>query len=238
MKTICVLISFMYAVNDLGAHNYWEFKQLHNFESDTIIHTGLTNGVKNKLFITPGLGLNILPLFLKFTYAQQSNWKSSGDENLQHIRTHATPLYNISLSFGILKFLSAGATVGYQTAKVDIEAHKFNHVTGIEGYVVDSWKRINITGRADYYILKKQKILLYTGVKIGYNFYSMTSTLTPSMPEYTDKLPLVDVIPFKMCTQVCFGCSYYFYKIIGCNAEVGLGIGGPYLTAAGFTLRI
>lgn len=207
------------------------------FGQDTLSHRP-ENGIKNKLIITPGVGVNIMGSYLMYSYAQKSNWKSTGDENYQHITTDASLMYNIGVDFGILKFLSMGAAFGYQTAKVNIEAHEHNPVTKVPGHIIDSWKRVNISTRVDYYMIRKKNVLLYTGMKFGINYYSMTSTQTSLMSDYADKLPLTDVKPWGICTQMHFGCSCYFYNVVGFNSEVGLGIGGPYLATLGLSFKI
>ena len=111
-----------------------------------------------------------------------------------------------------------------------------NTATGEAGLIyTDIWQRFHFAARGDYYMVARDKFSLYTGLKIGYNRYSMTSTRDVIYPTYTQEL---NVNPSPVSVQAHIGMSYFWRSMIGFNAELGLGVGGPYVFALGAAVKI
>jgi hypothetical protein len=181
------------------------------------------SGIKGKIMITAGVGFNILGTNLVVQYDLSSAYSNSSFS----AKGSSVPMINVGVDYGILRFLSAGVSFGYQTATVTSSDGVFTFV--------DSWKRIHFAARADYYMVKKENVSLYAGLKFGYNIYSMTSNYTAIDPNYTANL---GVAPSPVSAQVHFGFSYYFKGIVGFNTEIGIGYGGPYMAAVGLAVKI
>ena len=181
-----------------------------------------------------GIGLNLMGPSLQVKYTLSSMWSNSSYESMS---TKQSPMFNFGVDYGLSDKFSAGVAFGYQTAKVNIDSYEYNSNTGNSDLVTntDSWKRIHFAVKGDYHIIAKKHISLYTGVKIGYNKYSMTSTYTKYDPSYVSRL---NVTPSPVSLQAHFGINYYFNGMIGFNAEVGIGYGGPYIFAAGLAVKI
>ena len=145
------------------------------------------------------------------------------------LKVKETPMFNVMADYGLGKKVTVGVAFGYQKATVDWDFGSFS-----TGYI-DTWTRIHLAVRGDYDIIAKDNMVMYTGAKIGYNIYSLSSTASAWDPNYQTDLN-VHLNPISV--QAHFGFSYFFAKIVGLNAEVGIGYGGPYLFAIGATVKI
>ncbi len=174
--------------------------------------------------VTAGVGLNLFKTNLAVRYALSSvytyaaytpTWKQ-------------TPMINAAVDYGLGKKVSVGVAFGYQRAVG-------TYTDGVFSFQ-DTWTRIHLAARGDYYIVATDNISLYTGLKVGYNIYNVSTTVSNTFyPNYITEL---NVHPSPVSVQAHFGFSYYFAKIVGVNAEVGIGYGGPYLFALGVTIKI
>lgn len=185
------------------------------------------DGVKDKIMITAGAGLNVLGKLIEARYYLNNYYNYEGYIS----SSTSSPMYNLAVDYGLGKKFSVGVSFGYQTAKINLT----NIVTTGDHYQ-DSWKRTHFAVRGDYYIIAKEKINLYTGLKLGYNIYSVSSNMPANyFPGYLTHL---NVTPNPASVQAHFGFKYYFTEMIGFNTEVGLGFGGPYLFAAGLAIQL
>ncbi len=231
MKKITLLTIGLFLAaqtSNLSAGNFTDLNlQTKNTGSDD-------DGIKGKIMFNGGIGLNLMGPSLQVKYTLSSMWSNASYESL---RSKQSPMFNFGVDYGLANKFSAGVAFGYQTAKVIIDSYEYNNNTGNSDLVTntDSWKRIHFAIKGDYHIIAKEHISLYTGVKIGYNHYSMTSTYTKFDPTYTSRL---NVTPSPVSLQAHFGINYYFNGMIGFNAEVGIGYGGPYIFAAGLAVKI
>lgn len=80
----------------------------------------------------------------------------------------------------------------------------------------------------------RQKSESRFNIKVGYNLYTVTSDVPESL--YLGYIKNLDVSPFKGSFQAHLGLRYYI-KMVGFNAEISLGYGGPYVFAAGITVN-
>ncbi|HLC84120.1 MAG TPA: hypothetical protein VJI69_09835 [Bacteroidia bacterium] len=183
-------------------------------------------GVKGKIIITAGVGLNLLGTTLELRYIGNTIYNFDGN-----IAGHdAWPMINGAVDYGLGKQVSVGVAFGYQKVTMNLK-----NVVAANDKHYDTWTRIHFAARGDYYIVAKENISLYTGVKLGYNLYSVSSTVPTSVyPGYTSNL----WYPQPLSAQAHFGFSYFVKGMVGFNAEVGLGYGVPYLFAAGVTVKI
>jgi hypothetical protein len=184
------------------------------------------NGIKGKVIIHAGVGLNLLSTNLTVRYAL-----SAAYDGADYIPTFKQiPMINLGLDYGLGKKFSVGAAFGYQTAKGTYDHYGFKFI--------DTWTRIHMAVRGDYHIVAKENVGLYTGLKVGYNIYTVSTTL-PDSPGYTKSDYIADLIkPSTISAQAHFGFSYFFSGVAGLNAEVGLGYGGPYIFALGATFKL
>lgn len=187
------------------------------------------DGIKGKIMVNAGVGLNGTRSFLRLQYRTTDSTSTSGPPNI----TSSTqiPLLNIGVDYGFAKRFSVGAAFGYQSIKLNAGAGS-NFIAG-----TDTWTRLHIAVRGDYYIVAKENLNLYTGLKVGYNIYNVKSTYTKLDPNYISKLETYVSGPLKTGVQAHFGFSYFFNGMIGINTEVGLAIGGPYFFAAGLGFK-
>ncbi len=230
IKNISTLIGTVLILNQLNAailnpdiHKPKEQRNLLNVKS-----VDDENGIRGKLLFSTGIGYNIWGDRLDAKYSS-TLFRADKYENEQ-VRT--SPIFNFSIDYGIIKNLSAGVSIGYQKAAV---TYLYYGVSDNVTYT-DNWTRIHTSVRVDYHILAKEKLSLYTGLKYGYNNYSVESDLNKSYPNYNAKYNIH--MNTLHSVQAHLGFSYYFNKTIGLNAETGLGIGGPYLGAIGLAIKI
>ncbi|MGZ4035190.1 MAG: hypothetical protein ACXVPU_00885 [Bacteroidia bacterium] len=187
------------------------------------------DGIKGKIMITAGIGLNFEGTSLKARYLLSSNY----DFSSYNMRANTMPMLNLGVDYGLGKKVSVGVAFGYQTIKLNFTDP--SDPNSLSGWT-DTWTRIHFAVRGDYYIVANENISLYTGAKIGYNMFTVKSTYpAPSNAEYLD---LLDVHPNPVSVQAHFGFSYFVKGIVGFNAEFGLGYGGPYMLALGVTAKI
>jgi len=183
--------------------------------------------IKGKIILTAGVGFNTTAAATEVRYAASSFYSTNQIGSFSTTGSSSIPLINVMVDYGIGKKITLGLGFGYQTMKI-------NWTDGVFNYV-DSWSRIAIALRGDYRILARENIGMYTGLRVGYNIYSMTSTYTQIDPKYPTEL---NVSPTAVAVQAHFGFSYYFSGLVGVNAEVGLALGGPYFAAVGVTVKI
>lgn len=183
-------------------------------------------GVKGKIIVTAGVGLNLLGTTLELRYLANAIYDFEGN-----IAGHnAWPMINAGVDYGLGKQVSVGVAFGYQKVTMNLK-----DVVAVNDTHYDTWTRIHFAARGDYYIVAKENISLYTGVKLGYNLYAVSSTVPENYyPGYKDNL----WYPQPLSAQAHFGFSYFVKGIVGFNAEIGLGYGVPYLFAAGVTVKI
>lgn len=184
-------------------------------------------GVKGKIIVTAGIGLNWIGTTMELRYLT-SNYYDYTDVMTGH---QNTPMFNIAGDYGLMERLSVGVAFGYQTVRInftDISAYgKNDH---------DTWTRLHFAVRGDYYIVANKNISLYTGAKLGYNIYTVETTISPAVePNYLQNM---NVYTNPISAQAHFGFSYFVNGAVGVNAEFGLGYGGPYMLAIGATVKL
>ncbi|HEY0029250.1 MAG TPA: hypothetical protein VGC65_00715 [Bacteroidia bacterium] len=184
-------------------------------------------GVKGKILITAGIGLNFLGTSLELRYLTSPYYDFS-DVITGH---QASPMYNAAIDYGLGKQVSVGVAFGYQTVRINMQ-----DVGSPNANYHDDWVRIHLAARGDYYIIANEEVSLYTGAKLGYNLFTVSTTIPKSMePNYLENL---GVYPNPISAQAHFGFSYFVKGIAGFNAEFGIGYGGPYILAVGATIKI
>lgn len=188
------------------------------------------NGMKGKFIVTAGAGFNF------FGYALQVRYNAH--HTINYVQGHQTsPMFFARVDYGLDKKISLGISGGYQTARIDYPTLEVNNYPGVGStkyeHLYDDWTRVNLAVRGDYYIVSNKNINLYTGLKIGYNSYSVKTNFPDSI---ADMRIVIKANP--VCVQAHFGFSYFIKEIVGVNAEFGLGYGGPYMLAAGLTIKI
>jgi hypothetical protein len=186
-----------------------------------------SDDIKGKMIFTAGVGFNTTTSVTAVRYEASSYWLNTLNGNVSMLSQKSIPLINFMFDYGIGSKVTVGLGFGYQT---------MTYVWGntLVSYT-DNWTRYALALRGDYRILAREKIGMYTGLRVGYNFYSMTSTATKVDPNYASNL---SVQPTAVAVQAHFGFSYYFNGMIGANVEVGLAIGGPYYSAVGLTVKL
>jgi len=195
---------------------------------------GESNGVKGKMMLTVGFGFNSTPIATLVRYQASSYFLDSAHGtgyNMANRSSSFAPLYNIVFDYGISSRFSVGAGLGYQTFSVfwgDNSGGNFYNYT-------DKWTRLAFSLRGDFHILTRKHFSMYTGIRLSYNTYSMTSNVDTRMfPNYTTNL---DVKPQTIGFQAHFGIAYFITENIGINVEVGPAVGGPYYAALGVKFK-
>jgi hypothetical protein len=183
------------------------------------------SGIKRKIMITAGVGLNLLGRNLQKTYLKSSNYSFIG--NIESHKTSA--MFNAGVDYGIRKKISVGAAFGYQKAVINLM-----HLDNTDDRYFDSWKRVYLALRGDYFLRSKENFDLYSGVSIGYNKYTVTSNVPDTL--YPDYLENMDVKPSELTVQGHVGFHYYI-KRVGFNAEAGFGYGAPIIGTFGLTVK-
>lgn len=231
-KLISLFITCALFFSSLNLRAFEEFKLKPLRENNTYIINSLKqddsdDGVKGKIMVTAGVGFNVFATLLEARYLLSSYYSFEGNIS----SSEASPMINAAVDYGFARKFSVGVAFGYQTAKINLR----DIVTTGDRYT-DTWRRLHFAVRGDYYIVAKENINLYTGLKFGYNMYTVSTTVPQNYyPGYLDNL---DVYPQPMSVQAHFGFSYYFMDLVGFNTEVGIGFGGPYLFAAGLSVKI
>jgi hypothetical protein len=180
--------------------------------------------LKGRFLITAGAGFNLLSTSLTIKYAFHYVYDITS--------ANAGPIFHAGVDYGILKNLSAGIDAGYQNASVGLRYYDDN---GDMFTYYDYWKRYYFAARVDYHIIARNNINFYTGLRLGYNSYSVNASSTrPYQAFYTpSQLNLATGI-----IHAHIGFSYFFKGIVGLNAEAGLGYGGPFIGSVGICAKI
>ncbi|HEX8515454.1 MAG TPA: hypothetical protein VF868_04585 [Bacteroidia bacterium] len=210
----------------------FQLKPLENKSNSIFRNTvkeGDDDGIKNKAIITAGAGFNLFAASLTLKYAVRSN-NFNYYYNINTVQ--ASPIFNFNLDYGLLKNFSVGAGFGFQGARVGITG--YDGASGNNYNYEHLWKRYYFAVRGDYYIVANENISLYTGLRLGYNLYSVKSTGRTVEPNLTASY-------FNLSPAIVhahFGFSYFIKGIVGINAEVGIGYGGPFIPAVGVTVKL
>ncbi|MCW3072538.1 MAG: hypothetical protein JWO44_2428 [Bacteroidetes bacterium] len=228
-KTVLILCTALAALNATARPDLIHKKRTApslNFEKKHLIlsEDGEKEQLKGRFIINAGAGFNLFATSLTLKYAFRYNINTNA--------ATAGPVFHAGCDFGILKNLSVGVDAGYQTAQIGLEYYDEN---GNYYLYMDKWKRYYVTARADYHIIAKNNVSLYTGLRIGFNMYSVTPAAAPYQYYYYSprELNLATGI-----TQAHIGFCYFFKGIVGANVEVGLGYGGPFIGSAGLSFKI
>ncbi|HEV7232230.1 MAG TPA: hypothetical protein VGO45_12915 [Bacteroidia bacterium] len=136
-----------------------------------------------------------------------------------------TPMVNLMMDFGIADQVSMGFAFGYQSMAV----------TWGGTYVPeqDVYTRIGAALRFDYHFITEENMLLYAGIRAGYNYSIMTSTFTRWDANYPKNF---DGGPSKLAAQAHLGFSYYF-GVVGANVEAAYSYDDTYYAAAGLSFK-
>lgn len=189
---------------------------------------GSEDGVKGKIIISAGVGLNggrTAMVSRYITHDAEVNGTPTISSSSQ------IPMINLGVDYGFAKRFSIGGAVGYQSIVLNADAAN----NGIAG--TDTWTRLNFAARVDYYIVASSHAILYTGIKGCYNAYSLKSTYSSIDPDYVSKINAV-VHPLTGGGQIHMGFSYFFNETVGFNTEAGLAVGGPYFFSFGLGVKI
>jgi hypothetical protein len=198
-------------------------------DSKTLLKgSGGDNGIKGKILVSAGVGFNATRTALLLNYsAHEGDVKGTPVIN----SSSQIPLINVGVDYGLARRFSAGIALGYQSIKLNANAIS----NGIAG--TDTWTRIHMAVRGDYHIVATDNVSLYTGLKFGYNMYSLKSTYSSVDPTYVADVKPIGK-PLTTGVQAHMGFSYFFNGMVGFNTEVGLAIGGPYYFAVGIGFKL
>lgn len=229
-KQTPLIIAFLFCIFSMNLSAYDGIKlsalpdKNHPFTLNKKVTDDFEEGVKGKIIITGGLGVNFFGTTLELRYI-------TGNYNSSTMNHQASPMYNLGVDYGLGEQVSIGVAFGYQTTRII-----FHDVFVNGDSYHDTWTRVHLAVRGDYYIVANEEVSLYTGVKAGYNMYTATTNLpASSFPNYIETL---EVYPSLISLQAHFGFSYFVKGIVGFNAEVGIGYAAPYVFAGGVTVKI
>jgi hypothetical protein len=202
----------------------------------TVMRGDNGDGIKGKTIVTGGVGFNTTRIALLARYglhdANNNSTPTNGFYSPIITSSSQTPIICLGVDYGLLKRFSVGAAFGYQSIKLNANAQS----NGIAG--TDTWTRIQAAIRGDYYIVANDNVSLYTGLKLGYNMYNVSSTYTSINSHYISDLKATVGNPVATSVQAHFGFSYFVGGMVGFNTELALGVGGPYYFAAGLTFKM
>ncbi len=190
-----------------------------------------SEGVKGKMMLTVGVGFNTVKSATVVRYDASSYFVNTMGGDATPKGGGLAPLYNIIFDYGLANKFTVGAGIGYQMFSV-----KWSDNSGANLFSnTDNWTRLSLTVRGDFHFISKQHFSMYTGLRVGYNIYSMTTDANPTLfPNYTTSL---NVTPSVFAVQAHIGLTYFFTPLIGINAEAGLAVGGPYVGAVGVKFK-
>lgn len=233
MKTKNYLLLFLFLIPTLfmGASNNDNFNRKHSKRNFLLTPTPSSDeGIKGKFLITAGVGLNVWSSVMQARYTFDYSYES--------IRHKGTPMFHFDLDYGLLEKFSVGVSAGYQKTDIHITDYYYYSSGSPANQTfsyTDTWERLHLSARADYHIVASANTSLYTGLKLGYNEITYTTTFSPALyPNYYKN----KIYPNTITIQAHMGFSYYFNERIGFNTEVGIGIGGPYIGSFGIAAKI
>lgn len=138
--------------------------------------------------------------------------------------TTSVPAIQVTYDRGISNWFSLGGAVSYQSMKIDYTDVDF-------GNYKTSLNRLNFALRALFHYANSGKVDLYSGLRLGYTNWNVSSTSTD--PDYDPESV------FKgggFAPQVIlFGFRGYFTDHIGLNSE--LTVGAPHYFSIGLNYR-
>lgn len=138
--------------------------------------------------------------------------------------TSSVPAIQVTYDYGLEKWFSLGAAVSYQSMKIDYTDMTYgNYKTSLD--------RLNVALRALFHYANSGKADLYSGLRLGYTNWNVSSTSTD--PDYDPNSV------FKgggFAPQVILvGFRGYFTDHIGLNSE--LTVGAPHYFSIGLNYR-
>lgn len=222
----------VFATNDLNKSTFPAKKVKKQKMPLSLLSNYDEGGVKGQLIATAGVGFN----FANYNFRKRyDDGGFSSASTYDKIAVKSSPFINLVVDYGLLKNFSMGVAFGYQRSVVEWSKNgyytNYNYTPDtIRGS--DTWTRIHLAVRGDFRILAKRDFGVYAGARVGYNSYTMKSTYTDTVSYLSSGFKL-EQLPFS--AQAHLGFSYWVKGIVGVNAEMGIGLGGPYVFAVGIT---
>jgi len=159
----------------------------------------------------------------------------------------ASPVGQLAYNYHAEKWISIGASVGYQHFKFNLLPLD-NSTTGL---ISANLNKLNFMVRPTLYYVNKETINLYSGLAFGITFWQI-GIETTQLKQYVEsilpqmasnyilpKIPLADQYKFRtylFATQITiFGIEGYVTDNFGLNAE--LSFGSPAFLSAGLNYR-
>ncbi len=167
--------------------------------------------------------------------------------NLYIDNSFASPVGQLTYNYHAEKWISIGASVGYQHYKFNLLPID-NTTTGL---ISANLNKLNFMVRPTLYYVNQQTINLYSGLAFGITFWQI-GVETTQLKEYVEsilpqtvsnyvlpKIPLADQYKFMtymFAPQITiFGIECYVTDNFGLNAELALG--SPAFLSAGLNYR-
>jgi len=188
-------------------------------------------GISNKSFsqnmdhrstISANVGVSLIATILEAAIATDENGASR--EGITHI-----PAVQFNYDFAVLKFLTVGGGISYESISLTGTGTDANGVT----YTANvSASVMNFAARALFHYANSGRLDLYSGVRMGYEVAGFSASITDGTESaYTPPANYGFMAP----QLVLFGFRGYFTDNFGASAE--LAIGWPHFFTVGLNYR-
>ncbi len=147
------------------------------------------------------------------------------------ILTASYPVAQLNYDFGVKKWFSLGLATSYQQFNLTYtDYHFFDESYGLISQNISAkLSRINIAARALFHYGNSGNVDMYSGVRLGYTQWKLTTDYSEVFKPEDFKLGLFAP------QLVLFGFRGYFTEHIGAGAE--FCIGSPHYLSAGLNYR-
>ena len=181
-----------------------------------------SQNMEHRSTVSANVGVSLIGTILEAAIASDDSGVSR--EGVTHI-----PAVQVNYDFAVLKFLTVGGGVSYESISLTGTGTDDNGVT----YTANvSASVMNFAARALFHYANSGRLDLYSGVRMGYELAGFNANITDGVENaYTPPANYGFVAP----QLVLFGFRGYFTDNFGASAE--LAIGWPHFLTVGLNYR-
>ena len=148
------------------------------------------------------------------------------------VSSYSIPALQVGYDYYLNHWFSLGAAGSVQFMGVNYDEYYYNSTETVEGSL--NITRINIAARALFHYVNKDRLDLYSGLRMGFTNWLVTEDLTDETYNYDEILTFNSGINYAP-QLILFGVRGYFTDNFGANME--LAVGAPHFFSIGLNYR-
>ncbi len=147
------------------------------------------------------------------------------------VSNYSIPAIQVGYDYYILNWFSLGAAGSIQFMGVDYDNYEYETGEFVNGDL--SIVRTNVAMRALFHYFNRNRLNMYSGVRMGLTNWNIDNNLTDKNYDYDEVLSSTGIVFAPQL--VLFGLRGYFTENFGANLE--FAVGPPHFFSAGLNYR-